>query len=339
MFSYYKKVFLWPIRFCFIESLLTSVGGFLGSALTGAASGAGSAAASGLVGGSSEDDMAAAVAERQREKDRAGGQGDISSVQQVESMSQTAGRKLGEFGHKMASDFLGQVSRKFVGNTVEGIFNPKVDPRKQGMRQRAFTSAAFPGVNPWELAGGSAGGGSGGVGGTAAPSIGARATRGAADIAAAPRLSSVKLDYEKWPHQAKLIGAETGGVEAGTELTKAREVLTKLESDWLPTMKQAQSNLETTAATKNVVEQQKILQGVELERQKIVTEIQRSGLTKYNKQVQKAYANILKPIANSEVLAGVVLAMGTILGIFKGIPALKNVLKGKGLKKKVIPGT
>ncbi len=327
MLSYYKNVFLWPIRFSFIHEGF--FGDLFGSILGGAATGAASTAASGLVGGSSTDTSAEQMAQLQAEKDKAGGKGTITSVPQVESFGTSTGKAIKEFGLKMANDFMTDVSKKFVSNTVEGIFNKKVDPFKQGMRQRAFTSRAFPGVNPWELSGG-AGGGSGGVGGTAAPMIQARASRQVAHVAAEPKLKKVAIEYQKAPHEIAEIDARTG-------VHKAQEVLSRLESDWLPTMKQAQSNLETTAATKNVVEQQKILQGVELERQKIATELQKTGLTKYNKQVQKAYSNILKPVADSQGLANLVLAIGGILGIFKGIPAISKIFKGKGLKKKVAP--
>ncbi len=227
MFSYYKKVFLFPIRFGFLGAILGSVGPFLGSIgssfLTGAAGAAGSSIGSSITGGSGDDSMAAAVAEKQKEKDFAGREAE-TSLDKVEFMGTSVARNIGEFGHQMAGDFMKQLSSKFVSNTVEGIFNKPVDPRKQGMRQRAFTSAAFPGVNPWELSGGSAGGGSGGVGGTAAPSIGARAQRQSADIAARPKLEEVSIKYQKAPHEIDVLKAHGGVLKEEESLISAKTI-------------------------------------------------------------------------------------------------------------------
>ena len=283
------------------------------------------------------------MAQHEKEKNIAGDSSEVTSLSKTEDISQTMGRNIGEFGRKMAGDFVEGLSKKFVSSKVDQIFNPREDPFKAGMRQRAYTSTAFPGVNPWELSGGSAGGGSGGQGGIRPAQIKARAGRQIADTTTAPRLSSVKLDYEKWPHQKEILGAETKGIQ---ERTKEQEALNQSLGALSVATKQARTTTGIEEKQKGQValyrgaaeEDAKQKMGIAQYRQHVnkgLQAISQSGIMASNAKIQKAYENVAKLVAENEGLGKLILGVMGLLAVTKGASAvLPRMFKGKGSKKK-----
>jgi len=359
MLSYYKKVFLFPIRFGFLGIGIDDILSFGGDLITSAGKSFAGSAASSLVGGStSETDPIALALQKKKELQDLAGKESETSLDKVESMGTTVGKNIGEFGRKMAGDFMDQVSEKFVGNTVERMFNRPVNPMKQGMRQRAFTSAAFPGVNPWELSGGSAGGGSGGVGGTAAPMIGARAQRQSANVAARPKLEEVSIKYQKAPHeigvlkgQKDVLGEKKEEIHEHTREQKALNLSLGLLND--ATTKERQ--LRTTEAHRKTdislykggttragesrpqqVAESEIRQDIQKGAQSLI----HTGILEQQKNVAIAHANLLKMMKDTPDLAKWMPLVGILLSLIgggMGVAAIrgigKNIVKPKGKKQ------
>ncbi len=112
----------------------------------------------------------------------------------------------------------------------------------------------------------------------------------------------------------------------------------KIENSWLPRLNQSKVNLESVTAGLKSVQYNKELASINLIRKQAVHEISKTDLTSYSAKVQSAYANILKPVADSEMLASLILAFGVVGAAFKGLGILGKKQQLKGLKKKVIPG-
>ncbi len=293
LINYYKKVFLALLRFSFLEGLFSS---FLGGVGAGGASGL----LGGLFGGSDKSELNASDIIRQIEadKDRAGGAGDTrSSIPLLESIPESIGKNIGDFGKNMATEFTSKLAERFVSSKVDRLISGKPkSPVELGLRDKAYTSARYPNVNPWELAG--AGGAQGGAqaGQAIAKSqqdtqrdvsrIGASSARRVADIHAEPALKEVKAKYYESPRTQ----AEISHVEAEKDLIVSQKGKVQLETKWIPALSKAEMLLRGSKGAQ-------AMQQAGLIMKQIKTETNRTDLVRENAKLQGVFAEFAEWIA------------------------------------------
>ncbi len=333
MLKYYKKVFLAPLRFSFLDKIL----GFGGDLLGGFLGSAGSAAGSSLFGGGDSDNEQIA-AEIKRQKDEAGS-AETTSLKAQESIPDSIATRMGKFGDKMATKFTEDLASKFVGKQVDQLINPQKSALRRGLEDRQYTSARYPGVNAWELAG-AGGASSSGQGGRAVSEPAQRTQRQinerqitsaqkVADIQAEPKLAEVRMKYRPYGQESEFAGK----ARAETEKVQAETIGQKLQNNWLPILNSIKGAVSRTEGVKNKALTHESVQRTEAIRKQIVTEIQKAGLTKANKEQQQAWARVLKPIRTSEDLAQLTLALGAWTAT-RGLSALNPFRSYKRPKKK-----
>lgn len=313
------------------------------SLISGFVTGIGSSFASSLFGGSSKgggnevsDIIRAQQEEQEREDDIAGFAAQKSTIESPGQIPTTAERlagQLGEFGNEMAGDFVEKLSSRFIDQKISSIFAPKkVSPIVRGAQDRAYTTARFPGVNPWELAGGGAA--SGGQGGRAAPSIqrktaeetartSARAQERSATITTAPKIEEVNIKYQKLHPEIDQIKAETGLKGTQTRLVGHQANIEEIKQDWQHDLSETEIKLKKSMG-------QQIDQKTKLEAQQTLNEMQKHPLIKSNAKIQAVLAEYATALAAGKIGAPLLGIIGTIITML-GIGGL--VKRGKKFQK------
>jgi len=335
MLSYYKKVFL---RWCCVRFSFFSLAGLAAPLLGGLASGGASGLLGGLFGGGGgekkqlEGDIIRAQLEEQAREDQLAGSGDKSTIPQpsaVETKAERLGKQVGEMGRGFAGDFIEKLGSRFIDQKITSMFAPKpINPAIAGARDKAYTNARFPGVNPWELAGGGAA--SGGQGGrvpqqiaqrTAAETaaVGARSQERVAGVTTAPRVEEVNVKYAKLPH-------EIAGMRQAKELQGAQAVklnitnsLQRNLTSYEAVLKQAQGDVAFQQKN-NLVQEGKKLHAQTL------NEIARLPETKAKAKIQGVLSEYAQALAAGKIGAPLIGILGTLLTLL-GLRGLSR--KGK----------
>ncbi len=320
MLSYYKKVFLASLRFSFLDKIL----GFGGDLLGGFLGSAGSAAGSSLFGGGDSDNEQIA-AEIKRQKDEAGS-AETTSLKAQESIPDSIATRMGKFGNKMATKFTEDLASKFVGKQVDQLINPQQSALRRGLEDRQYTSARYPGVNAWELAG-AGGASSSGQGGRAVSEPAQRTQRQinerqitsaqkVADIQAEPKLAEVHMKYRK-----------SGLEQAQTDKAKAETAGTLEHNKWIPTLNNVKANLDRAktflTGTQDVAKQseiKKIEASTKLELQKLVTEVQKSGIASHDKRIRENLKRVSNILTGTDTRAYITLGGAAAGALLRSLP-------------------
>lgn len=348
MISYYKKVFLASLRFSFLDGLLSFGKDLFGSVLGGASDAAGGAV-SGLFGGSTSTGNKG-LDIKNRQDDIAGGGGQ-NSAKMVESISATAGRNIGQFGQKMAGELMEGITKKFVGNKIDNMFQKS--PGQLGTEQRLYNASAYPGTNPWEQMGGSGQGQ--GISGVQAQRTSARAKRSASVDAAQAPLKNVNIEYQKMPsaiaEKTATAGLKTGQTRDVAEDTLQKQALNKsLKLLELATgaergLRYQKADVDT-AISKATYQKDKIQPIADAKVKELIQAGYqasiKTGLQKSNAELAKAQAKVATALTkgNRSDYVAAAIALGAITaGITRSIGMARGATKFKGgtstgLKKK-----
>ncbi len=329
MISFYKKVFLALLRFSFHEALI-------GGILTGGASLIGN-----LFGGSkgsSNLDMATNAQRNLREsQDVAGGSGDPSSAPSFKGMADEAGKKIGELGNKFAGQFVEELSSRFIRNKADQWFGDKpISPTQRGLSQRQYNQAAYPGVNPWEIAGGGGAASSAG-GGTAVAEQQRASKREVANITTAPAIKRAEIEYQTLHPKVKLLEqtARTGGatqkqIESKTVQDTALEPYAdKLASD-ASALRFHERQIKGSESYIKGKESDIIDQSVKQSLQKTAQSVLKTAIDEEELTLKKATANMIRVLAENPSFGAVAGVLAAVLGAIAAIGG-KSLFKRKGV--------
>lgn len=351
MISYYKKVFLASLRFRFLGITSAMLGSGLLSTGLGIAGSAGKGFLGGLFGGggSSNSNQAADIIKAQQEeearKDNLAGNAEqkstIPAPEPIQTKADRLGQQVGALGKDMAGDFIQQLSSKFIDSKVSSIFRPKtINPAVRGASDKAYTNARFPGVNPWELAGGGAA--SGGQGGAVPASInqrtqeetaetGARARQRSAHITSQAPLKSVEIQYQESPHKIRGMQAGAAGQESENVQKQALEKYANNFADYAKEIKYEDTIIKKAAGTKAMHEGAVAQERVNAETIRKINESLHSKevlrAKTADRKVAEAWARVANILAGNDTRASATVALAglasairliTPMGIFGG---------------------
>lgn len=320
-------------------------GPLLGSLASGIGSGVASSGSSflgGLFGGGKSKnqkrkDMIDAMNEQ---RDIAGNANSTpTSSPSPERMIREASENAGAFGKEMMGKITEQFADRGISKMLDRMFEDKYDPIEAGMNQRAFHTTAFPGTNPWEMAGSSGASGSQAVAQTQRKSAASvanktsNASRDVAETTTEPQLK--KVEFES-PANVKEKTASANLKNAQASKTETEGQMAKVSAHWQPKMKQLEFSQRGLENARTSAQRDVALKQANLIRQQTLSEIQKSGKMKADKEISETYAKILKPIKDIEGISDLMLVIGTLsaAGLGSNIRALtrsKSRLKSKGV--------
>lgn len=303
----------------FLGSLLKGASSLLGGVLGGAASSIGQAGGN-FIGGLFNDKDGNPEDVRNT---KAGGQGDNTSIPEPESWSHKAGEGLRDFGVKMAGDFTTQLSSMFINDKITSMFAPSGkdmarDARRRAQADTAYTDRRYPGVSKWDLLG--RGGASPGQGGSAAAATAAEGARRVSSINQQPNLKRVELEYQKTAPQIDQIKADTAH-------KTGQAVNVQKINEWQSQLTRAQTTLAQRGSDKSMAEAGKVREETKLTVQKLVTEIQNSGIAENNKTISKALAEVASWLAAGKVAAPLIGGIGGLIWALKSLTGMKGKSK------------
>ncbi len=284
-------------------------------------------------------DMATNAQRNLREsQDVAGSAGNQeTSAPTFAKMGAEAGKQIGELGNKFASQFTEELATRFIRRKADKWFGDKPEtPFERGVNQRTYNQAAYPGVNPWEIAGGGGAASTAG-GGSAATQQQRESARDVSHISTAPAIKRAEIEYQTLHPKVKLLEqqAKTGKAqEVGISATTGKTIV---ETKWLPTLNNIKANLERAQTFKAGSEDTKIQEDAKLRSQQLITEIQKSGIAKANNKIQSVIAEYIHWIKGAAIVGGAAtgaLILGKLLRVLTGIGGkvmAGGAFKGKGI--------
>ena len=339
MIGYFKKVFLVNLRFSFWDVISTPLLGGIGSGLTGGFT----SGISKLFGGDSGPSQNAKSVHQMRLGSNMGPQPTGQEVAKTSSpmlepvnvtdqketkLKEKSWQQKGiDFGLNLAEKSTTRMMEHMTDRLMSGMFEKSAS--KRAMEDWKYDRIRYPGVTPWEIAGGSPGGSS--QGGQAPAEIGASASRTAAGIGAGATTDSAeitsaplvkKVEYLTGPEADKLRSERDKNVQEMNNMAEQHPYISRLAK--------ADEQLKEAQKSNNVAQANQAKQHAELIRKQVITEVQKAGLTNASKEVQQAYANILKMPRDSNWIANLMLAIGVIAG--------SGIISGvRGIGKSIIP--
>jgi len=240
-------------------------------------------------------------------------------------------------GHlaKIGGQFMNSMSTRLVNEGVNKIFSPKEkSPLRRGLDDRAYTSARYPGVNPWELSGAGGAGGAG-QGGQAVPAAErenrrliqgqeASSAKRVADIHNEPALKKITYDYDP----KGIVAAQKGQIHAQTRGTDATTTGTLQQNQWRPTLNNIKANLERaktfltgTQDIKSQTEVKKIEAETKRQFQQLITDIQQSGIATHDKTIKANLARVSNILAGTNTRAYLTIAGGAATALLRSLPS------------------
>ncbi len=260
-----------------------------------------------------------------------------TSVAPKQSIEEQAGQQIGQFGKDLATEFTDVFKNRFIQNKVDNMFAPKEKPPWQrGLEQKAYQDQIHPGTNPWERLGSS--GGASAQGGLAGAAEQRSSARDVAGITSNPALKRANLEFQQTPSKIELnetgatrnkaastkMGVETQHEETKIPQTIAQTEQTKEQTKWIPTLSNAKASLDAAQTFKAGSEDLKAQAQAKKVLQETITEVQKSGIAKSNKVIQKFIADHIEWIKGAAIAGG---GATVALAIGKFIKLLRNVNK------------
>ncbi len=368
MISYYKKVFLALLRFSFEPTSTSALFGPVSGGFTSLFGGSGDAGSQPDFFGIASDQAIArdnqshnqhltnqirqSLAAGNTSPGSPGGNQSTSMPAKIPTFLEEIVTGVKNLGGKLAGNFLNTLGNQFINQKVSQATQPNRLPAyARGIEDKQYMDARFPGTTPWEQLGSSGAGSS--QGGRAVASEQRRSARDVAGITSSPALQSVHLEYQRTPHEIRESKSRTGkniqetkfsrGPATDLAIGKTAEAHAKTEginisNKWINRLSSAENALKGEKGALTYQQRMQTIAQANLARKQLLTEVQKTGLTKANREQQEAYARILKPIKNSDDLAQLMLALGTLgllTGATRGLGGVRNMGRSPMPKKKV----